>query len=368
MSNLDTSPQAEAIAEPRSEPGQVAPGQGQVAPRQAAAGGSMPSPDWSARPALPTEPRAYHHFLRTPRAAWWRGVLAIVSLVAAYLVVSLVLGALAVAVDIGTGRTSLSDYGSGSITMTPMLFLANNLSLAALLPISMLLQWGFFGQRPRWLSSVEGRFRWRWFGRAALVIVPIWVVYAGLMTLVEPLPSGRLAADAILMLVVILLTTPFQAAGEEYGARGLIARASGSWAADPRIALVIALVVSNLLFMVAHAATDPWLLTYYFVFGAALGVVAWRTGGLEAPVLVHAVNNVIFLVPAALFGDLSQAFDRGPGAGGPWVLMPMVAMVVAVMAIEWWSRRNSVVRETAPAAPDELASDPEADHAAEPRR
>jgi membrane protease YdiL (CAAX protease family) len=301
------------------------------------------------RSALPTEPRAYHHFLRTPRAAWWRGVLAILTLIVAFLVVSFVLGGLAVAADIATGRTRLADYASGDVAISPMLFLANNLSLAAMLPVSMLLQWAFFGQRPRWLSSVEGGFRWRWFGRAALLVVPLWLTYAAALALVQPLEVSRLSADAVIMLVIILLTTPLQAAGEEYGARGLIARAAGSWSADPRIALVLALGVANLIFMVAHAATDPWLIAYYFVFGVALGIVAWRTGGLEAPVLIHVVNNVVFLVPAALFGDLSEAFDRGPGAGGPWVLLPMAAMTVAVLVVEWWSRRNRIVRITAPA-------------------
>lgn len=353
MSHLDTSLPPQGDAPQGLAPQDVAP---QAADLQAVPAPALPSsatqpagPIWSTLPALPTEPREYHHFLRTPRAAWWRGVLAILSLVVGYLVLSFVFGGLAVVVDIATGRSTMEQYGSGQISITPMLFLANNLSLAALLPLSMLLQWAFFGQRPRWLSSVQGGFRWRWFGRAALIVVPLWLVYAAAMTLVEPFPAGRLGTDAILMLVIILVTTPFQAAGEEYGARGLIARAAGSWSANPKIALVIALTVSNVIFMLAHGAGDPWLIAYYFTFGVALGVVAWRTGGLEAPVLLHAVNNVIFLVPAALFGDVSQAFDRGPGAGGPWVLLPMGAMIIAVAVIEWWSRRNKIVRATAPA-------------------
>ena len=99
-------------------------------------------------------------------------------------------------------------------------------------------------------------------------------------------------------MAVVLLTTPLQSAGEEYGARGLIARAAGSWVADPRIALAISTVVSATIFMLAHGAADPWLIGYYFVFGVAMSVVVWRTGGLEVAVLIHTVNNLLLFTVA----------------------------------------------------------------------
>jgi membrane protease YdiL (CAAX protease family) len=111
------------------------------------------------------------------------------------------------------------------------------LPLAAQIPLALLLQWAFYGQRPRWLSSVEGGFRWRWFGRAALTVVPIWVVYVAVAYLIEPERIGRLSADASVLLIAALLTTPLQAAGEEHGARGLINRAAASWRPSPRLGL-----------------------------------------------------------------------------------------------------------------------------------
>ncbi|SDS48900.1 Membrane protease YdiL, CAAX protease family [Friedmanniella luteola] len=313
--------------------------------------------------ALPVEEREYQHFLRTPRARWWRGVLAILALVVAFALVSTALTAAVVVLDLATGRTTTEQLQSGPITVTPMIFLANNLSLALLTPLAMLLQWAFFGARPRWLSSVAGGFRWRWFGRAALVVVPVWLVYVAVSFLLSPEElSGALSEDAVLVLVVVLLTTPLQAAGEEYGARGLVARSAGSWFAGPRAALVVGGILANLLFMVAHAATDPWLQVYYFTFGAALSVLAWRTGGLEVPVLVHAVNNLFLLVPVALHGDLSGAFERGPGAGGPVMLLPTTVMLVMTVVLSRWAGRRQVQRRSAPGAarrPDRPVAEPD---------
>jgi len=196
------------------------------------------SPAVPSKPAaLPTTPAEYHHFLRTPRNRWWKGLLAILSLVVGYVIVSLVLGQVAMIIDTATGRTTWEMYASGEITVTPIMFLALNLSLAAQIPLALLLQWGFWGQRPRWLSSVQGGFRWRWFGRAALIVVPIWVVYVAVAYFLEPERIGGLSADATILLIAVLLTTPLQAAGEEYGARGLINRAAASWSANPKVGL-----------------------------------------------------------------------------------------------------------------------------------
>ena len=62
---------------------------------------------------------------------------------------------------------AVTDVLAMRLELTPTLLLAVNLSNAASIPLSMLLQRAFFGQRGRWLSSVAGRFRWRVLGRAA---------------------------------------------------------------------------------------------------------------------------------------------------------------------------------------------------------
>ena len=129
----------------------------------------------------------------------------------------------------------------------------------------------------------------------------------------------------------------------------MINRAAASWSANPKIGLVIGIVLSSTLFMLAHGASDPWLLVYYFVVGAALAVMAWRTGGLEVPVLVHTVNNVLLLAPGVLFGDLAQMLYRGPGAGGPIMLVPMALFIAVIVVIEWWRRRSGVARRSIPA-------------------
>ena len=276
------------------------------------------------------------------RPAWWRGAVAIAALVAAFLSASIPLSVLAVAFDIGVGEYTTDELLAGTNPLTPALMLANNLALAFMWPAAVLLQWALFGVRPRWMSSVSGRWRWRWFGRLALVIVPVWAVYAGATFLASPLDSIQIDGTVLAMLAVIVLTTPLQAAGEEFGTRGLIQRSAGSWIRSPYPSFALSTFISGAVFTVAHFAADPWLIAYYFVFAASMSVTARGTGGLEAPVLMHAVNNVFLLVPVALMGQTNMIFERDAGVGSAWMLVPMAFCVAAALFSIWWGRRSGI--------------------------
>ena len=285
----------------------------------------------------------YDHALYGTGGRRWRGVVAILVFVAGYLLLSFVFSGLAIGIDLATGDQLVDDVVAGRVTLTPVVMLANNLSLAALIPLALLLQRTFFGVPARTLFSVVGRFRWRWMGRLALVIVPVWVLYIGASFLLDPLQPVVIDGTTLFLLAIVVLTTPLQSAGEEFGFRGLVQRSAGSWFRSPRAAFVVSTIVSAGIFSAAHAAADPWLIAYYFVFGASASLAARATGGLEAPVLVHVVNNLLLLVPVVLMGQIEASFDRGVGTGGPFMLVPMAVCLLAAALSAWWGRRNGVV-------------------------
>jgi uncharacterized protein len=304
----------------------------------------MPPPS---PPALGV-PRRYGHALAGIPGAKWRGILALLSFVVAFLLLSATIGSIGLIIDVGTGVITPEQLGTGAIPLTPWVLLFTNVSLALAIPVAMLLQWAFFGVRPRFLSSVEGRFRWRWAGRLALVVLPVWALYVLALFLLEPAGEFRLDAKTIALLAIVLLTTPLQAAGEEYGMRGLVQRSVGAWFSAPRAAFIVGTIISGVLFCSAHFAGDPWLIAYYFAFGVAMSVAAWATGGIEAPIVIHAINNVCIFLPAALLGGLDQGIDRSAGTGGPIMLVPMAMVFIGAGIAVWWGRRSKVVVEAVP--------------------
>lgn len=294
-------------------------------------------------PALPESGTPYHHFLRTPRHRWWKALLLVVGVLVAYGVLSVITTVAALIIDVVSGRNT--DIFSGNLEITPVLFAGTNIGLALMIPACLLLQWAVYGQRPRWLSSVEGGFRWGLLARCAVVLVPIYVLYIGGTMLVTGLPSGPVHPEAIVFVVITLLTTPLQSAGEEYAVRGLLTRAIASWLPPRFVAFVVASLLSAGVFAAGHPNLTPWRLAAYLIIALGFSVLVWRTGGLEAAVLGHALNNVLVIVPTALYGDMTSALLGVEGESGPLDALLMVALgAVSWAGVELVFRRSRYVR------------------------
>jgi uncharacterized protein len=304
----------------------------------------------------PVRGRLFHEALSEPKRPWWVAPLALVTFAGSIVAISVLLSFAAVELDVVLGITTDADVAEGALQITPTLFLANNLLLASLIPLSMLIQWAFFGVRPRWMHSVTGIWRWRLVGRSALFIVPIFLLYTGIGLIVsaaslltEP-PSGT----TIALLVIIVLTTPFQAAGEEYGFRGFLARTVGSWSSRSGVSFAIATTVTSIVFAIVHFAADPWLIAYYLLFGVAMSLIVRATGGLEVAVLIHVLNNVLLLIPAVVLSTLEESLNRDVGAAGPFALVPMAVITIITVIVLRWAKRPGIV-ESARVPPGRLA-------------
>lgn len=332
-------------------------------PGYAAAPGYAPAPGYQAAPvygyampppvtlnpalvtALPIEERTYPAFYRTPRLRWWRPIVAALAVGFVALLAMAIPAVIGMVID---GADFVQMAQTGTFSLGPWGFLGNNVGLALLIPIAMLGQWLFFGQRPGWMSSVVGRFRWGWFARCVAVVLPIWLIMLGVETALVGLPTDLAwRPTSGLMIVGILLTTPLQSAGEEYLMRGLEQRLVASYFRADILGWIVATVVSSVTFMRLHGADDPWLNLYYFSFGVAASWIGWKTGGLEASVAVHVVNNLLSeaLMP---WTDFSGMFERGVGTADATILIQVAVMTVAVVLIWWVGKRSKVVVRSAP--------------------
>lgn len=293
----------------------------------------------------PETPTEYHQFWRSAKYRWWRGALAIVVAGVGWFLLQIVFTVVYVAILRATGR-STAGFTSGRTT--PGSFVLNNVAVATAVPVALLTAWLMIGQRPKWLTSVAGGMRWRWMGRVCAVIVPVWLVYTALQWWVYGVVASLSwkPEQSLFLIVSILVTTPFQAAGEEYLLRGVLARAIGSWIPGRFSALIVASGGSAIVFMLLHGAGDPWLNLFYFTFGVCAALITWRTGGLEAAIVLHVVNNL--LSEATLpFTDISQLFNRHAGTGSPWILVDVAVIVGATVLVMWLAKAYGVQRSGA---------------------
>jgi membrane protease YdiL (CAAX protease family) len=209
---------------------------------------------------------------------------------------------------------------------------ATQLTLALLIPLSFALVLFVHRFDPRWLHSVQPGFRWR-FGLACMLaggiaLVGVWVVSRiGQSWVFEP------ERDVWWFLLVILLTSPLQAAAEEYFFRGYLLQALHTAAPQGSF---FGVVGSAAVFALLHGTQDIPLFVNRFAFGLLAGYLAVRTGGLEAGIAAHVVNNVVAFGYAALSGTMVELkgvqsvswIDSAWSLGG-YVAFTLVAVWIA---------------------------------------
>ncbi|GGR10682.1 hypothetical protein GCM10010251_28310 [Streptomyces aurantiogriseus] len=222
------------------------------------------------------------------------------------------------------------------------------LTIAVAIPVVLLaVRW--IGRRPAGtVSSVTGGLRWRWLGLCVLTALPVLAVTTGVMLLLpaEDEPAARWAGweffgPALAMLVVLV---PLQAAAEEYVFRGWLTQAVGAFLRSPWWAIAPQAV----LFAAAHGWGTPWGFADLVVYGAVAGWLTVRTGGLEAAIGLHAVNNLFAFGISAAVVDGLKSDDTA--ADAPWqlVALDLAGIALYTVAVLWLARRRPPAR-TAPA-------------------
>jgi membrane protease YdiL (CAAX protease family) len=252
----------------------------------------------------------YHRLLRNPATGGWTVLLGALTILVGWMLAGVVILSI---------QAGIRKDPEGTVSWFGLL--ATNLSLIVLIPLCMVVATRINHQTPGLLSSVTGRLRWRplaWFGLAAvaLELVALGVIDLGGVDLLGD-GSGGVAKDAAAVIAVTLLTSSFQAAGEEYFFRGYLLQAVGSMVRGP----VVAILITTVLFTMAHQVwpwQSPALFLDRFAFGLVAGILAVRTGGLEAPIAAHAANNVVTFIYAALTNSVGDSLGA---SDAPWSLV-----------------------------------------------
>jgi uncharacterized protein len=240
--------------------------------------------------ALPPDGASYPQILRGQWYAWWRSAAGVILGLSLFLLVTTVVSQALVMVFWATtaGDQPYRDYFTKAFAFElPTGMLAVNLGLATLIPIA----WALMAMNGVMLLST---------------------------TVGKPL-SIQTQQDFWAFLAVIVLTSPLQAAAEEIFFRGYLLQALGSLVTRPWFGVI----ASSVVFALLHGTQNVPLFVDRLAFGLLAGLLVWRTGGLEAGIAAHVINNVFAYLIAGLttsvaalkaikgIGWVDAAFDVG---------------------------------------------------------
>ncbi|MFF8817467.1 CPBP family intramembrane glutamic endopeptidase [Leucobacter sp. NPDC015123] len=294
------------------------------------AGTPAVSPQWAWAQQQPqfveveTEPLEYHRLYRgAPRYAWWKPLVVLVLAASIYFAMniaySLALMPLLLAFDPDYVNDALFMQIAPILDTQHPLSILLNLGTVALMIPAVLLAMLALGVRPVGrVWSVAGRIRWGllWRTTAAAVLGVIVMNGVGILfglaiesfvanPTAEPIAAEAPefnATAALISFALVLLLVPFQAAAEEVVFRGLFLQVLGSWMRSPWLAIGL----STFAFAAMHIY-DIWGLLAVGLMGLTAAWLTWKTGGLEAAIAIHIINNI------AAFGFMSAGLSGSTG-------------------------------------------------------
>ena len=280
------------------------------------------------QPAPRTRTYFYHRLARTdPHHRWWMPLVEGLILFGIIMVLSILFG---IVLALAFPETLTEDVLAAN-QLDPVVYFMLFASVALLLPSALLARL-VLGPRPLGLIfSVTGRIRWKWLLLCFLVAVGVYAVVnlagIGLDLATGGTPTSvQLAPGFGWLLATTLIVVPLQCTAEEVVFRGYLAQMVGRWLKHPAWAILLPVP----LFVAGHVY-DVWGLLSVGIMAVSMGIVTWRTGGLEAGIALHAVNNMT----VSLFAMLGLV-DMNETSGAPTDLITEVILNGAFIALVFW--------------------------------
>lgn len=292
----------------------------------------------------------YHELHRVGRRGAWRSVVGSVALLLlVFAVVPALVGLVAVGVLMAAGRSSDEAAAVLDVTaeVTPAGLAVLNIVLASAILSTFAVAWLMHRLKPRWISSVAPRLRWRYL--LACIPVSVLALVASLAVgLLLPMAPGESPLGGVNdftsrtrdFLLVILLLTPFQAAAEEYVFRGYLSQAFGSLAWARRVSQALAVLGPALVFASFHGLSQDLPVFFdRFAFGVVAGILVISTGGLEAAISMHVLNNFFAFGLALAFGDMTTALNAS-GESSYWTILSTLTQSLVYLGLATWVARR----------------------------
>ncbi len=240
------------------------------------------------------------------------------------------------------GQPDFREYQSLALAYElPDGILASHLGIAGLLLFVLLIHRYWHGRKAIWVISVQPGGRWRYLlicfvVAAAVLNVVLWLMHGGNMAWQAAQP------DWAIYLALILITSPLQAAAEEFFFRGYLQQAIGSLAGRSWVGVAC----SSLVFAIFHGDQNVALFAHRLGFGLIAGTLVWATGGLEAAIAVHVANNVFAFGYALFTGGVATL--KATSAISWEAACSDLASFAVFGALAWWIGRRMHVATLTP--------------------
>ncbi|AGT43544.1 CPBP family intramembrane glutamic endopeptidase [Treponema pedis] len=210
--------------------------------------------------------------------------------------------------------------------------------LFLLFPTGMITNKIVFKKKAGNLISVFGKFRLSWFFICLAVLTPIAAVCIIGQTFLDGIPEFIFSKSTLFAVFLTLLFTPLQCAGEEMLFRGWGLQVFGIMFKNKNTAWILMSFTLSLLFSIAHFPANIWVGLELFVSAILWCALIYITGGMEAGIILHSLNNLFLGIISDLTAgemtfdasDIEAGFSR---EGAALSISGDIVMFIAVILL-----------------------------------
>lgn len=285
-------------------------------------------------------------YIHTLRETKWSVLRLLISIpvyalfVALFSVISfLLLGV--VASQLGGGREFMEALKTLDIDKLSYSERVNDLVLFALFPAGIVTNMLVFNSRGTSLLSVEKGIRWRWIGYCALVLVPVMGITIAAQEFLTKHIEIRATGTALKNIGITFALTPLQCMGEEMFFRAWTLQLFGPIFKNKKLGWIILSIVLSIGFVLPHDATNVFVMLSMFTFAVTACALIYITGGIEAGIIMHTINNVtLFIITYLSAGgvDFNASAATGAAASRDAIISTVFNVIYFIVAVLAWKR------------------------------
>lgn len=143
-------------------------------------------------------------------------------------------------------------------------------------------------------ASSRGGWDWKIYFKCMAIVFVLYIISTILQLIIFGSSNGQ--NNLNVLFIAFLIVVPLQCIGEEFLFRGLIMQTIGSWINIP----IVAVIIQSIIFGLLHTYNSIGIITV-IAGGIIMGIIAWKSNGLEASSALHSINN-IFTVSLGVSG------------------------------------------------------------------
>lgn len=182
-------------------------------------------------------------------------------------------------------------------------------------------------------SYMSSRGGWNFKLYLKSLVIPFIVIAAFMGLSVISNGVEGVSHFSILFLIITLIMVPIQCITEEFVFRGFLMQTFGSWFKIP----VLAVIIQAIIFAAVHGYNSLGVFEV-FVSGLIMGVLAWKTNGIEVSSALHTANNLTIAL-FVMFGLQSTTSTINPTDFIIGIVLDIILFVIVYfvgMKTQWF--------------------------------